>query len=657
MSESIIDTPNMKLRSERHMNKNALLKQHSEDDATTSTLPNATAPMTTQPAKHQLAPELSDEDQQTAWAEHTGTSVKRRRLDPFDRVAASDLQVSPTSSIMSSSLHPPSQSNELGNASTHTNLGQNESMIVPLEVSHTLRAAPFYQPWAPSVLESQTRGHSDYYATPIPDSADLDENEELDLLRKFTYLDPESEHDTAVSGSIPTLPAESSSSCRTEQQIVSVPNPDSESHHLQSTTPQSISYSSSQEQTTLSSPDAEAITQVPLADNAEGQTRHFPSTTGDTSFSLTLSKPAQAKDLDNFPWLERHLISAYARNQKDEEDVDLKRWYHEIRKPFWAQIISSFGKIPASLYERVLHELCASHPCRHNPWTGHGLYRSLLGKDGKHGTGCLTTLKEWMYGTGTTTLATWRDTLSTKTRSSSCGRVPWVQREKLIALSVILDCADAASKDIKTAPAAGRMKRNIQSKFEILEQCKLTYLLSNQDRVVANGYWDGLAEELEEDPEQKHLYDKVMRARQSSTPGSSMTCPSSPIHRQESPRQGGQSHSGSPGQSQPGGQSSQAGPDGVGDSQILADVGESTPQHSGDDVPSSLAQRNFLPAENTNEDTVHTPNLITEETSLQDRVRQLEGEVTELRRYIELIYQRFPGPMDPPPQASSQHQP
>ncbi|KAG6368587.1 hypothetical protein INS49_002800 [Diaporthe citri] len=651
----------MKLRPELDKNKRALLKQHSEGDATASTRPTATASMTTQPTKHQLALEHSAEGQQTTWAENTGTSMKRPRLDLVDHVAASDLQDSSPSSVSSSrqhlsKLHPPSQVDELGNASIYTSLGENGSMIAPLQISYTLKLPPFYQPWAPSPVAGQTGGHFSSYATPIPNSDDAGDDEELDLdlLREFTHLDSPSEHGAAVFGSSPTFPSESLSSCQTSQQIASVANPDSQRDHLQPETPKSISCSSSQEQTTRSVPNTNVVTQVPpLADTVEKQTRHLSSPTGNTSFSLPLSKPAQAKDLDSFPWFERHLISAYARNQKDEEDVDLDfmRWYNEIRRPFWAQIISSFGKdVPGSLYDRVLDELCVSHPCRYDPWTGHSLYRFLLGKDGMR---CLMTLKDWMYGTGTTTLPTWRDTLSTKIRSSSYAKVPWVQREKIIALSVILAGADAASTEIQKEASATRMKNNIQSKFEILEECQLTYLLSNQDHVVASKYWDGLAEELEEDPEQEHLYDKVMQVKQSTPSESSISPSSSPIHCQEAQEQGDQSHGGSPRPSRQGCHDGQAGPGGIGDYQILADVEESIPQYSGNHEPSSVAQQYSPPAENTNQDTEHALSTITQETSLQDRMRELEGEVTELRRYIESIYQQLPWVLQPPPQASS----
>lgn len=607
MSEPIIISPSM-LHPEGDKNKSALLEQHGEGDAIASTAPTANASMTIHPAKHHLPLELSAEDQQTAWPGNTDITMKRARLDLVDRGAASDLQVSSPSSIMSSrhhqsSLYPPSQMNESRNASIYPSLGENESMIAPPHVPHHLQLPPYRQPWTPSTSAGQTGNHFGYHATPVPDSMCSDYNGEPDLPGERTHLDPRLEYGATAIGSIPTFPAESLSS---------------------------------------------------LADTIEKQTRQFSSTTGNTSFSLTLSKPAQAEDLESFPWIERHLISAYARTEQGKKDVDFMQWHTEIRRPFWAHIISSFRKdVPSSMYDRVLDELCASHPCRRDPWTSHDLYKVLLGK---RGTRSLKTLEDWMYGTGTTTDATWRDTLSMKT--SHCYRkVPWRQREKVIALSVILACADASSKEMRLKQTKTQTKQKIQSKFEILEKCKLTYLLSNQDHVVANEYWDGFAEELEDDPEQEHLYDKVVQAKQSTTSGNSTAWSSFPIHGQEPQEQGDQSHSGSSRQSQRGGHGGQAGPGEIGDFQIWTDVEEGIPEYSVNHEPFGLAQQYFPAAENSSRDTEHTPNMITQETSLRDRVRQLEGENAELHRYIEWMHQQLPEHLAPPPQASFQHQP
>ncbi|KAI7784339.1 hypothetical protein LA080_010122 [Diaporthe eres] len=656
MSESIITSPSMELHPEGDNNKSALLEQHVEGDAIAPTAPAATTSMTIQPAKHHLPLELSAGDQQTAWPGNADDSMKRARLDLVDRETASNRHASSPSIIMSSrhqsSLYPPSQTNKSRNTSTYPSLAENGLMIAPPHVPHPLQLPRFHQSWTPSPPAGQTGNHFGYHATPVPNAKYRDYNGEHDLLRDCTHLDPRLEYGAAVIGSIPTSPAESLPSCQTWQQNASAAIPDTQRHQSQPATPQGIFRSSFQEQNTLSVANTEVVTQVsPQADAIEKQTRHFTSTTGNTSMSLTLSKPAQAKDLDSFPWNERHLIATYARTEQGKKDVDFKQWHTGIRRPFWAHIMSSFGKgVSSSIYDRVLDKLCASHPCRRDPWTSHDLYRDLLGK--RRMTSLLA-LQDWMYGTGTTTDATWRDTLSMKT--SYCYRkVPWVQREKIIALSVILACADASSKEMRLKQTTTQTKQNIHSKFGILEKCRLTYLLSDQDHVVASEYWDGFAEELEKDPEQEHLYDKVVRAKQSTTPGNSMPWSSFPIHGQEAQEQGDQSHIGSPRQSR---RSGRAGPGGIGDFQNLAEVEENMPQYSGNHEPYSLAQQYLFPAENTTQETEHAPTMITQETSLQDRVRQLEGENAELHRYIEWMHQQFPEHFFPPPQASSQHQP
>lgn len=186
----------------------------------------------------------------------------------------------------------------------------------------------------------------------------------------------------------------------------------------------------------------------------------------------------------------------------------------------------------------------------------------------------------------------------------------------------------------------------MRSKRDLLEKCKLLYLISDQDHVVANEYWDGFAEELEEDLEQERLYDKVMRESQSGPPGNTATRPSAPTNGQESQVWEQPDHSYSGGQE---------GWSLTGGFQNSGNTGENISIDSGNHEHTGVAQLSLLPVEDHNQEIKHTQSPAAQETSLQDRVQQLEGQVTEMRRYIELMHQQFPGFLARPPWASSQH--
>lgn len=258
-------------------------------------------------------------------------------------------------------------------------------------------------------------------------------------------------------------------------------------------------------------------------DGSSGATRQIPSGTGNTSHLLNMSNPPQAADLESVPWSERHLISAHYRTlqPQNESDEGFKKWYEKIRVPFWTQVRDSFGNNVPKYYDwqrEVLAELCRSHPCT-NRWEAHSVCVALLSPDRG-----LMKLEEWMYGTNATTHQTWRDTLSTKTPGFR--KVPWVQREEILALSVILDWVEANSTGPDSTPT--RTTTTVRSKRSILDRCKLTYLISAQEHVLANDYWYGFVEELWQDPDQEYLYDKVVWAKQLTAYGGGFVWPSFP---------------------------------------------------------------------------------------------------------------------------------
>lgn len=532
------------------------------------------------------------------------TSMKRPRLGPADHEAATDPPACSPTSMTPSRQHtpnfqPPSQFQQSGDLSIYPSLRENGLMMPLTHIPRPLQPQMAYQPWNPSPLASQTGGDPSYDdPRSISDNIYPGSDGNPNLSSNYIPIDPRLTHVGA------------------------------------------------------SAPNTEATTQAsPPTGSIEKQTRQFQASTGNTMLSLTLSKPAQGQDLEDFPWEERHVISTYSKTEQAKRDLYFMDWYEDVRRPFWAQIMASFGAhVPASLHDRVLDELCTSHPCIVNPWVTHRVYKFTVGTakrrpGGELGKANLRDLKQWMYGARETTDATWRDTLRTKAGDDK--KVPWLERETLLALSVLFNCGRAAPrKNVHNVESA---ERNIRLRMSMLEDCKLTYLLSNQEHPVASEYWDGFAEELERDPQQAQLWDKVMQEEQTAPSGSATNWPSSLGHDQAAQGYGYQSHSDSPGRPREQGYSSQAGFDGIGQAQALPGIGEIIHQHSGHHGSRFPAQQSFLPQEDSNQETQHMQPVATAESMLRDRVRQLEGEVAELREYIQRMHQQNPELSDQPP--------
>lgn len=651
MNESTINPVNlikMEISHDCDNNTMGVNKRHSKDDANASTVSAVTPSIaTTSPAiqtvKRQLTPEISIGGHQAAFYASRGASAKRPRLDLADRKATSDPQASPPTSMMSSSQHPMSlyprgHLDEERNTITLPSLGENYERGLILgkpRLPPPSQLPLFYQPWSsrPHPQAVQTTTDFDNHGSgPIPVKATPNYDEEPDMpLRRM-------DSGAATVRSDPAFPPQAIPPFETSQQMRSFAFPEAHNHQPQQSATQHTLEGSLGAQISDSPQDSHAVTQyTPSANNIEKQTRQFGST------SLTFSKPAHSDDLDPFSKEQRRLIMAYTKTKKGKDDKFFMQWYSEIRRPFWAQILISFGeRVPASMNQQVLDELCASHPCIIDPWTGHALYRELLGSSQSR-MKPISVLQSWMYGAGATTHATWRDTLRTKVGQDK--KVPWVKRAKIIALYVILACAEAGWREKASASKAAQ---NVRAKREILAACKLNYLLSDQGHVITDEYWDGFAEELEDDPEQEHLYDKVMQANQSGPSGNTASWPSFPTNGQEPQGWEEQNHGRSGGQERL---------SLTGGWQTIANTGENVSHNSGNHEPASTASLSFLPMEDPNRETEHIQSPATQETSLQDRVQQLEGQVTEMHRYIELMHQQFPGFLARPPWTSSQHQP
>lgn len=624
-------------------------ERHSEGEANASAVSAATASIATaspakQTVKRQLTPEISVNGHRAACFARIGASAKQPRLDLADREGAGDPQASPPTSIMSSSQHPVSlylrgRRNKERNASTLPSLGENyeRGLILDKPLLPPPSQLPlFYQPRSPrppprprAVKTSTDFDHHGSEPIPVKGTPNYDQEPDMPLCR----LDS----GAATVRSAPAFPPHTIPAFETSKQMRSFANPEADVHQPQKSTTQHALDGSLGAQIPNAPQDSHAVTQcTPSANNIEKQTRQF------GCISLKFSKPAQSDDLDPFSKEQRHVITDYMKSEQGKDDKFVMQWHSEIRRPFWAQILIFFGeRVPASMNQQVLNELCASHPCISDPWTGHALYRDLLGSSQSRMTPIFA-LQNWMYGAGATTHATWRDTLRTKVGQDK--KVPWVKRAKIIALYVILACAEAGWREQASASKAAK---NVQSKRDTLAACKLNYLLSDQDHVITDEYWDGFAEELEDDPEQEHLYDKVMQMNQSGPPGNTASWPSFPINGQEPQGWEEQEYSRSGGQE---------GSSWTGGCQTIANTGENSSQYPGDHEPTSAVQLSLLPVEDPNQETKHKQSPVTQETSLQDRVHQLEGQVTEMHRYIELMHQHFPGFLARPPWASSQHQ-
>lgn len=221
-------------------------------------------------------------------------------------------------------------------------------------------------------------------------------------------------------------------------------------------------------------------------------------------YTVNLSIPAKAKDIEGFRTeADRAQVTDYVTGSQEKDDR-VVAWYNQVGNEYWNMIIDRFrDTIPRGVSEAEVHgELIKSHPCIRDPWTGHTIYKNLLGKKDK-----IPQLEAWMYGAvavgnGSATLyATWWDTLRSKVNKKD-KKVPWIPQARLVALWIILR---RGNPDTVLSQRA-----NSNRKWEQLKRCKLTHLLSDPESAAPDTFWDGFLLELEEDPQQDDLYEKVM---------------------------------------------------------------------------------------------------------------------------------------------------
>ncbi|ROW11779.1 hypothetical protein VPNG_04937 [Cytospora leucostoma] len=220
-------------------------------------------------------------------------------------------------------------------------------------------------------------------------------------------------------------------------------------------------------------------------------------------YTVQLSRPARFEDLALIDPDDRAYIHENTKtNEKQKGNPQLKKWYKEICPAYWSDIISTCASdIPPSMVGDVHKQLCASKFGIKDPWSGHALFKKVWNssrKDNNQGYNILR-LKAWMYGDEETTHQTWRETLRSKGDEKD-RVVPWVPREVILAVWVLM----------KEGKAQDPTSHSMVKKREELQACKLMYLVSNQESVQADPYWQGFEDELALDPQQKHLYAKTI---------------------------------------------------------------------------------------------------------------------------------------------------
>lgn len=186
--------------------------------------------------------------------------------------------------------------------------------------------------------------------------------------------------------------------------------------------------------------------------------------------------------------------------QQANNNANLAQSLQGLWRSHWDQVVGLFAqRVPASLRAQVVNELSA----KRYEWSANKFYREAFGID-KLKEADLQELKDWMYDGRVTTDATWRDTLRSK--PDGARTVPWVKRERVIALSVFFAAMRADQN---------RRIGRVHNKSGIIQECKLDFLLSAQDQVVEDPYWAGFLAEYTNDPEQKHIYDSLMQTKKS----------------------------------------------------------------------------------------------------------------------------------------------
>lgn len=218
---------------------------------------------------------------------------------------------------------------------------------------------------------------------------------------------------------------------------------------------------------------------------------------GRKQYTVQLSIPAQVSDLGLIHLADRPCVAKAIGPQAVYKDPRVRTWVDQILTIYWECVAARFtNSIPASLRQEVQASLARGRPFINDPWTGHTLYKAVLGRSG-----AVQALEIWMYGSSNNNqllAQTWRETRRLKNPASAeAKRVPYVRREVLLAVWILLKMGDPASDLLNMNSSSKNTNNTIEKKWMLLRKCKLDYLISSEDPVTPDPYWAGFEQEIE----------------------------------------------------------------------------------------------------------------------------------------------------------------
>lgn len=245
-------------------------------------------------------------------------------------------------------------------------------------------------------------------------------------------------------------------------------------------------------------------------------TRQFRVYVGDkqnpsSSHTILLSSPGRLEDFDRIPEGDLKAIRDSPENAA---------WHSEVSRLFWRRVMEYNNDIippDAAIKQSVLSLLCRSNILIEDLWTAHQVYKSMaLPIHWKaNGEPSLLRLKHWMTREGDN--STWRATLASK-ESEYERLVPWVPRERLIVLCILLrkgHPGDIVRVDLNGEPLTHRKvkqsKTMARKKHALIADCHLLYQCQDAAaRPQPSPYWAGFQEAL--DAGQVRLWDETTAA-------------------------------------------------------------------------------------------------------------------------------------------------
>lgn len=221
-----------------------------------------------------------------------------------------------------------------------------------------------------------------------------------------------------------------------------------------------------------------------------------------SSHTVQLSSPGRLEDFDRIPEADLKAIRDSPENAA---------WHGEVSRLFWRRVMEHNADLlpadDARLRRAVFALLCRSNVLIEDLWTAHQVYKSMvLPVHWKpNGEPSLLRLKHWMTrpGGGDNDNATWRATLASKETDYE-RLVPWVPRERLIALCILLrkghpgEIVRVGPNGEPVAHARVRQSKTMaRKKLALVAGCHLLYQCRDADAAPPpSPYWAGFREAL-----------------------------------------------------------------------------------------------------------------------------------------------------------------